>query len=80
MPSTSKAQILRDEKLAASNKMPHADTLRRYYPDSALSDKKLMELAEFVRAHTGKNHISPDNEVLRVLVVWEEAKLKILST
>ena len=58
------------------SKMPKIETLRKYYPETiigahAIGDNKLLEIAEFVRMHEGKNHISPDNKILKAIIEWE---------
>lgn len=56
------------------SRMPSIKTLRRYYPDCKLSDSELLEIAEWVKAYSGKNFISPDNKILAALIQWESEK------
>lgn len=58
------------------NKMPKPETLRKYYPDNLLSDAELVEMAEWTKNYLGKEHISPDNRLLKVLIEWEETQRK----
>ncbi len=56
--------------------MPKPETLRKYYPNSSLSDAELVEIAEWVRKYLGREHISPGNILLKVLIKWEEVQRK----
>lgn len=53
-------------------KMPKASTLRKYYPESKLSDDKLVEIAEWLKKYIKHQHISADNHILAALIAWEE--------
>jgi hypothetical protein len=52
--------------------MPRKDTLRKYYPDSTLSDDELMRIAEWLRDYTGQTAVSPDNRILKALIAFKE--------
>ena len=57
--------------------MPKKETLRKHYPNSNLTDDKLMELAEWLRSELKQEHVSPINKQLRILIAWEEYKNKV---
>ena len=58
------------------NRMPKKETMRKYYKDSPLSDDNLMELAEFVRDQQGGQGVSMLSYPLKVLIAWEEQRMK----
>ena len=54
------------------SKMPKAETLRKYYPNSKLSNEQLVTVAEFVRDFLKKEHVSPGNDAVASIIAWEE--------
>ncbi len=57
-----------------TSKMPRIETLKRHFPDSNLSDEKLMEISEWLRDHLKQEHISINNKLLKILIAWESEK------
>ncbi|MGP8322378.1 MAG: hypothetical protein ACT6FG_00050 [Methanosarcinaceae archaeon] len=53
------------------SKMPKIETLKRHFQDYNLTDDKLMEIAEWLRKHLKKEHISTNSKLLEVIIAWE---------
>ncbi len=57
------------------SKMPKIETLKRHLPNCKLTDDKMMEIAEWLRVELKKEHISPTNKLLKIVIAWEDHKL-----
>lgn len=56
--------------------MPKKETLRRYYPDSSLTDEELLELAVWVSEFLGIEWIKVNNKTYAALVAYIEKSKK----
>lgn len=54
------------------SKMPKKVTLRKYYPDSTLSDETLLNIAKWLAIYLHQEFVLPGNHTLKCLIKYEE--------